>query len=280
MKYFTIFLIILILTLTSCVPTPASQANDAAPATAEQAKQEEPAAPEPAAAATDTPLPAADTDTPQPTATDPPLPSATVQPSAVVQHYDIFVSHISKQNAHVEYSPQVIRKGDKFTATIYLPVETPGAHGLPFSEVYTVVVEVYTQGDAEFEAGQFLGTGLTFSGEDISGSSAEKNMIITWYNPTYSHDMDYVYVFTIYPLSAAFLSGAKMACLVEQGDPLQTITMAGMPDPANQVTFQDWPTPGSLQDPVQPGTERSGTSGSDGQEVGPPPPPPPPGPGP
>ena len=218
--------------------------------------------------ATETPLPSATaTNTPEPTATETPLPSATAtntpEPTATARYYDHFLEQISQQDIQVIYTPSVVRIGEKLNAIIYLPVVDAGSHGQPFNNVYTVEVEVYTQGVGEFSPGQFMGTRVFFSGDNLAGSSNDGFLIIKWLNPTYNPDIPYIYVFSIYPaLSTQRLSSVKMARLRLQEDtPLQTIILAGLPDPATQVTFQDWPTPEPNDDPEEQSSDGGTTTG-------------------
>ena len=182
-----------------------------------------------------TPKTANQTNTPSPTTTNTPSPSKTVQ------YFDTFFSQISKKNALVDYSPRVILEGGKVTATIFLPVEIPGSHGLPFSDIYTVVVDVYTQGKRDFELGAFTGTSVAINGENISGSGEEGNLIIKWYNPVYSSKRDYIYVFKIFLVSKK--QNPEGTGGIEQENLLQTVTMAGLPDMTSQVIFQNQSSP-------------------------------------
>ena len=273
MKRFALIGIILLFALSACELVPkfgidASEVEPTATETAPPAGRSEPA----------------------PTSTNTPPPAATDTPPPPQPHYDVFVSQISQTNARVRYSPQVINQGDKFTAAIFLPIETPGAHGLPFNDVYDVTVEVYTHGATEFEPGQFTGTTVTFTGDKLSGTSEEGFLIVKWYNPTYSADISYIYLFNIYPKSSA--SRAKLARLQTQSeDPLLTITLSGLPNLEDQVTIQDWPDPppqGASEDsgsaPAPAGNTGDSDDGDsvpapagnidDGEDGAPPPPPP------
>ena len=173
--------------------------------------------------------------TPQPS----PTTSDTPEPSVTPRFYDTFVPALNREDVRVDYSPSVVRVGEKLNAAIHLPVQTPGAHGLLFSEVYYVSVEVYTQGASEFEKGPFTGTRVTFKGDAaLGGSSQDGSLVINWHNPTYSREISYIYIFSIYALVNAMRSpkGAKLARL-KVAEALQQVTLAGLPDPASQVIF-------------------------------------------
>jgi hypothetical protein len=263
MKRFTLIGMILLFAMSACelVPKTGNSAPDIEPT------------------ATDT-LPPAGRSEPASTSTNTPPPTATDTPPPPLPHYDVFVSQISQINARVKYSPQVINQGDKFTAAIFLPIETPGAHGLPFSDVYDITVEVYTHGATEFEPGQYTGTTVTFTGDDLSGTSEEGFLIVKWYNPTYSADISYIYLFNIYPKASA--SRAKLARLLSQSDdPLQTITISGLPNLEDQVVVKDWPDPspqGVSEDsggaPAPAENIDDGDGDGNGESDGAPPPPP------
>ena len=190
----------------------------------------------------------------------------TPEPSATAQYYDTFVPQLGREEVQVVYSPSVVRVGEKLNAAISLPVETAGSHGLPFSEVYYVSVEVFTPGSDPFTAGQSTGTHVTFKGEAaIGGSTQAGKLVITWRNPTYSSEISYVYVFTIYPLANALQpgKGIKLARL-KAVQALQQVTLAGLPDPAEQVTFLSAPAsePGGGD-----GEGGEGTSSSSGGTI-------------
>jgi uncharacterized membrane protein YgcG len=250
---------ILFTLLAACNPAPTPTAAPLSDAPAAKPSSTGTPLPSGTPAPTNTTKPS-DTPPPSPTLTDTPTDTST--PSSPAQLYDTFISQISRSDARVEYSPQVIRPGDKLTATIYLPIEKPGSHGLPFADVYDVTVEVYTSGETEFDLGQFTGTRVHFTGEAISGSSADGFLILTWRSPTYSADIPYVYLFSIYPKSSA--SRAKLARL-QANDPLQTITLSGLPDVTSQVSIEDWPTPeGSGEEDEGSGNSGGNTGGSSG----------------
>jgi hypothetical protein len=255
MKQLIPLILSFLILLTACSPTPAPTA----------APQPSPPTVEPSIANTSTSTPTATpvptdttvpTDTPSPSET--PETTSTITPSPSTTHYDTFISQISQHDARVEYSPEIIRPGDKLTATIFLPIETPGSHGLPFADVYDVTVEVYTRGGTEFDLGQFTGTRVSFTGDDLSGSSDDGFLILTWRSPTYSADVPYVYLFSIYPNASA--SRAKLALIrAQSGEPLQTITLSGLPDVTNQVSVEDWPTPEG-DNPAEPEGGSAGSS--------------------